>query len=475
MNESQILEWKSSWRDEYLKWICGFANAEGGVLIIGKNDDGDIVGVNDASQLLEEIPNKTKSLLGIVVDVNLKSERNKDFLEIVVKPHSNPISFRGEYHYRSGSTKQVLKGATLNEFLLRKHGRSWDDTPIPNVGMKELDSVALNDFRQLGIKSDRLPRNALNQSNSELIELLHLRESGNLRRSAVLLFHPNPVRFFAGAFIKIGYFEKESYLAYQDVIEGNLFTQVERSVDLLRTKYSKAEISYESIYRHETPLVPEEALREAVLNAIAHRDYNNPAPIQVRVYENRIALYNPGNLPPGWTVDSLLNVHESVPHNPRIANAFFRAGLIEAWGSGVEKIIRACQSAGTTTPQWTMRPDGLSLEFVTSDTSLRRTVHNWTFEKSRFTRSQPKSQPESLREKVLRQLSDGQMSKADISRNLGQKMVSGQLNKVIRLLVAEGIIRRTIPDKPGSRLQKYYLTEKGRTAFEESSSGTVKK
>ena len=149
--------------------------------------------------------------------------------------------------------------------------------------------------------------------------------------------------------------------------------------------------------------------------------------------------------------------------------------MIEAWGSGVEKIIGACQSAGTTTPQWTMRPDGLSLEFVTSDTSHRRTVHDRTFEKSRFTRSQPKSQPESLREKVLRQLSDGQMSKADISRNLGQKMVSGQLNKVIRLLVAEGIIRRTIPDKPGSRLQKYYLTEKGRTAFEESSSGTVKK
>ena len=213
MNESQVLEWKSSWRDEYLQWICGFANAEGGVLIIGKNDRGEVVGVENTLRLLEEIPNKTQSLLGIVVDVNLKSEKDKEYLEIVVPPHSNPISYRGKYHYRSGSTKQVLQGAALNEFLLRKLGRNWDDAPIPDVGMKDLDHVALRDFRQRGIKSDRLPSDALNQSDSELIELLHLREGGNLRRSAVLLFHPNPVRFFAGAFVKIGYFRTENHLA----------------------------------------------------------------------------------------------------------------------------------------------------------------------------------------------------------------------------------------------------------------------
>ena len=98
---------------------------------------------------------------------------------------------------------------------------------------------------------------------------------------------------------------------------------MDRTVDLLRTKYSKAEISYEGIHRRETPLVPEEALREAVLNAIAHRDYSNPTPIQISVHDNRIDLYNPGNLPLGWTVESLLDTHKSVPHNPRVANAFF--------------------------------------------------------------------------------------------------------------------------------------------------------
>ena len=94
MGEAQNLEWKSSWRDEYLKWICGFANAQGGVLVIGKNDRGEIVGVKNLLQLLEEIPNKTQSLLGIVVDVNLKSEENGEYLEITVDPYPNPIQLQ---------------------------------------------------------------------------------------------------------------------------------------------------------------------------------------------------------------------------------------------------------------------------------------------------------------------------------------------------------------------------------------------
>ena len=249
MDESQNLEWKSSWRDEYLKWICGFANAQGGLLVIGKNDRGEVVGVKDPLRLLEEIPNKTQSLLGIVVDVNLKSEEGGEYLEIRVESHPNPISYKGEHHYRSGSTKQVLRGAALNRFLLGKHGRNWDDAPMPGIGLRDLDGRTLDEFRQRGVASDRMPATMVGESDGNLIELLHLREGEHLRRAAVLLFHPDPTRFFAGAFVKIGYFRSETELAYQDVVEGSLFVQVDRTVDLLRTKYSKAEISYEGILR----------------------------------------------------------------------------------------------------------------------------------------------------------------------------------------------------------------------------------
>ena len=470
MGEAQNLEWKSSWRDEYLKWICGFANAQGGVLVIGKNDRGEIVGVKSPLRLLEEIPNKTQSLLGIVVDVNFKSEESGEYLEIMVDPYPNPISYKGEYHYRSGSTKQVLRGAALNRFLLRKHGRNWDDAPMPGAGLSELDGRTLAEFRRRGIASDRLPPEALNESDGDLIEMLHLREGEYLRRAAILLFHPDPARFFAGAFVKIGYFRTETDLAYQDVIEGNLFAQVDRTVDLLRTKYSRAEISYDGIYRRETPLAPGEALREAVLNAVAHRDYGNPAPIQIRVYDDRIALWNPGALPPDWTLDKLMGTHASAPHNPGIANTFFRAGMVEAWGRGIGDIVRACRAAGTAEPRWKVEPGGVWLEFVfvrAGDGPRSRDVAHETAHGERWRpESQPESQPESLTARVLRQLTDGPMSKADLSRSLGQKHISGQLNRVIRLLVADGSIGYTIPEKPRSRLQKYRLTGKGRAAVE---------
>ena len=105
MTENQNTEWKESWRDEYLKWICGFANAQGGKIYIGTDDKGNVIGVQDSKKLLEDIPNKVRDILGIIVDVNLLSQEDKDYIEICVNPSSYPVNDKGEYHYRSGSTK----------------------------------------------------------------------------------------------------------------------------------------------------------------------------------------------------------------------------------------------------------------------------------------------------------------------------------------------------------------------------------
>jgi len=118
MIESQNIEYKTNWQDEYLKWICGFANADGGEIFIGKNDDGSVVGLMNVNELLELIPNKVRDVLGIIVDVNLHLEDEKYFIEIKVDPYPYPVNYKGQYHYRSGSTKQELKGHALNRFLL---------------------------------------------------------------------------------------------------------------------------------------------------------------------------------------------------------------------------------------------------------------------------------------------------------------------------------------------------------------------
>ena len=110
MTESQNIEYKESWKDDYLKWICGFANASGGRIYVGVRDDGTVVGVPNSKKLLEDIPNKIRDTMGLVADVNLLEKDGKKYIEIRVNPSSYPVSYHGEYHYRSGSTKQQLTG-----------------------------------------------------------------------------------------------------------------------------------------------------------------------------------------------------------------------------------------------------------------------------------------------------------------------------------------------------------------------------
>lgn len=138
MPETQNIEYKQSWRDEYLKWICGFANANGGSIFIGKDDNGNVVGVTDAKRLLEEIPNKVRDVLGILADVNLHTTAQGDIIEIIVEGYPYPVNYKGQYHYRSGSTKQELKGTALDKFLLQKKGKRWDGVPVPKVSVKDL-------------------------------------------------------------------------------------------------------------------------------------------------------------------------------------------------------------------------------------------------------------------------------------------------------------------------------------------------
>jgi len=129
----------------------------------------------------------------------------------------------------------------------------------------------------------------------------------------------------------------------QTLISGNLFEQVEKTMDLLLTKYLKASIRYERVYRIEEYPFPEPALREAVVNAIVHKDYSSGNPIQISVYRNKLMIWNEGQLPLNWTIEKLKQKHSSVPYNPDIASTFFRAGITEAWGRGTLNILDECK------------------------------------------------------------------------------------------------------------------------------------
>ena len=360
MPEQQNIEYKSAWHDDYLKWVCGFANAQGGTIFIGKDDDGKIVGVPDAKKLLEDIPNKVRDILGILVDVNLHKTDQGDYLEIVVEPYPNAISYKGQYHYRSGSTKQELKGVALDKFFFFFLGKHWDGVLIPHVSVSDLKQETFEFFKKQGAKSKRLDEISLNDTNEQLLENLKLKDGKYLKRAAILLFYTKPEKFVTGAYIKIGFFENDADLIFQDEVHGNLFEQIEKTLDLLFTKYIKAIISYENgINRVETYEYPKDAIREALLNAIAHKDYSGGVPIQISVYKDKIMIWNEGTLPEDWTIETLLDKHSSKPYNPDIANALFRSGYIESWGRGITKMISLCKEAGLPEPNFYYKTSGI--------------------------------------------------------------------------------------------------------------------
>jgi ATP-dependent DNA helicase RecG len=127
MPEKQDTEFKSVRKDEYLEWVCGFTNANGGRIFVGIDNEGKVIGVENYEDLMELIPVKTRYLMGVAVEVNLLQKEDKYYIEVNVPKYSVPISLRGRYYYRSGSVKQELKGTALNEFLPKRVGLTWDD------------------------------------------------------------------------------------------------------------------------------------------------------------------------------------------------------------------------------------------------------------------------------------------------------------------------------------------------------------
>ena len=361
MQESQNIEWKQNWRDEYLKWICAFANAQGGKLYIGKNDDGEITGLGNIKRLLEEIPNKIQTRLGIICDVNLIESENLKHIEILVKKYDVPISFQGKYYFRSGSTNILLQGTELSNFLLRKTGKTWDDVVEPRATLGDIEISAIESFKKGAILSKRMPFIKDEKDIKVILDNLVLLENNQLKRSAVILFGKNPERYYINAYAKIGRFGKsDDDLKFQEVVEGNAFQLADKILDVLDRKFLISPISYKGLHRVENWEYPYEAIRESLINAIIHRDYMG-APIQISIYDDRFIVWNEGTLPNGLTIDDLKKKHSSRPQNPFLASTFFKGGLIEAWGRGTIKIINECLDAGLPEPKIELSSGGIKV------------------------------------------------------------------------------------------------------------------
>jgi ATP-dependent DNA helicase RecG len=298
---------------------------------------------------MEEIPNKIKNNLGITAEVNLLQEDDKHFIEIIVPIYSVPISLRGRYYYRSGSVKQELTGAALNEFLLKRAGHTWDDVVEEDASFDDMDEATIKKYLRKAEETGRLP-DIDGLSTPELLEKLRLTKNGKLKRAAIVLFGKDPGRFYPNTFVKIGKFEDDDFtIRFQELEDGNIIQMLDKVLRTLDYKFLIRNISFAGMNRIETLEYPIPALREMILNALIHRSYMG-APTQLRVYDNKLTLWNHGTLPEGITLDKLTQSHSSYPRNPILASACFLGGYIDSWGSGIMKIVNSCKAAGLPTP-----------------------------------------------------------------------------------------------------------------------------
>ena len=364
MPENQITEWKIKWDDEYLAWICGFANAQGGKLFIGVDDEGNAAGLQNSHKLMESIPNKIRDTMGIIVSITLHGAAGQEYIEIDVPSYPVAISCKGVYYMRSGATNQRLVGAELESFIIRRRGANWESLPMPGLTIGDIDDSEIEYFGGKAQEKGRMHDEAAIESKEQLLDKLHLIKSGYLTNAAALLFSKDPERWFTGAFIKVGYFETDADLIFQDEVRGSLLQQVDKTIELVYFKYLKAKISYRGVQRIERYPYPEPAIREALLNAIIHKRYESGVPIQISVYDDKLCIANIGQLPEDWTLESLLSKHASRPYNPDIANVFYLAGYIESWGRGIEKIFNACKEDGVPEPSYTVHPGDIMIKFT---------------------------------------------------------------------------------------------------------------
>ena len=280
----------------------------------------------------------------------MQSDNNLEYIEITVIPYLVAISLRGKYYVRSGSTTVEITGNTLNDFLLRKSGQTWDGVIEERAALDDLDNASIDKYKVAVEKTGRITlENDL--EDFALLEKLRLADGTKIKRGAVILFGKDPGKFFPNISVKIGRFGKtDDDLISQEVVEGNILKILFEVPDILNNKFLTKKINFEGLQRIEKGEYPVAAIREMLLNALVHKNYSG-AQIQLRVYDDKITIWNEGTLPEGLTFESLKRQHPSRPRNPLIADACFKGGFIDAWGRGTIKIINSCSQAELPEPE----------------------------------------------------------------------------------------------------------------------------
>ena len=313
-------------------------------LILGIDDDGTILGQQIGNLTLKDISKAISDWIEpkVYPDIQAKKIQGKNCIVVKVSGHDAVYSARGRYYLRMGEENKKLSVNELKHLVEKKSNYiySWG-FEVSNFSVLKADIPTIKGFINKGRKAGRIQyaydsaRNVLNK--------LHLVKAKKLLNAGRALFcKDNRIEVRAAIFATD---EKTTFLDIQS-FKGTLFDLIAQC-----ETYVKEHINWRAkivdFKRLETPEVPVEAVREAIVNSLCHRDFNNPSDNELAVYRDRIEIYNPGQFPYDHSPEEFIKGREkSIPRNPLIADTFYYAKDIERWGSGFKRIVDECKAAG---------------------------------------------------------------------------------------------------------------------------------
>ena len=507
--ESGTVEFKRSLTKDVGRGLCAFANAGGGAVLLGISDAGKIVGVADHNRLKARVLSTARSA---DPPIGVEVESVGDVLRVVVPPQKRkPYSFGGRFFMRDGASSRQLSNAEVEELFYAAGRLHFDRKPCPDFSVENyLDDETWARFSR---------RAKIPESMDRMVALRNLGlldSDDRMTHAGAWLLARDIRRFTTSAHVSCALFmgtEKVRILDRRD-FHGDVPAMVDDAVAWVLTKIN-VEFVIRHVRREERPELPEEALREAIANGVAHRDYRSTANVQIYVFKDRIEVVSPGGLPAGMT-EADLGV-KSMPRNPLLFGMLYRMDVVENIGSGVRRIRDLCREHDVAEPVIDVSEHWVTVTFPRPAVPVdERIVREADGQAGRSLESQPKSAPgskenrpelvssglesagaglesagaglesvgaglesvgaglessrsgqESLERRVLVLLAARPLSMSAIADGLGHRSVSAGLTRVIHRLLKDGRAEYTVPNKPNSRLQKYRITQAGHAALEE--------
>ncbi|GAB6286881.1 MAG: helix-turn-helix domain-containing protein [Methanoregula sp.] len=351
------------------KSVCGFLNHHGGVISFGRTNTGAIVGVDPTDHSLRKLSQQITSRIKpeIAPDIRVIEEQGKHLIVVTVPEGiSKPYYLDGIAYMRTGTENRVMPPDEIKRIILSEHGIPWDDQPCRGATLEDIEAPSVRTFLERAQKERRFDADPSTPVKIAL-EKLGVISGGLPTHAAILFFGKDPQRFFIQSEVRCARFKGEevsSTYLNMNVLHGRIDQLIEDTNRFIAQTIRKAAwVVPGKMQREEHWEYPPDALREAVINAVCHRDYNASGNVQIRIFDSRAQVWNPGKLPEGVTVDLLKIEHSSRPRNKTIARLLFYIGYIEQWGSGTLSMITACERDGVPDPQFRETGDDFVVTF----------------------------------------------------------------------------------------------------------------